>query len=148
MRRSKILVSIFILSVIGLHAVPVILDRGHSQILWPFLVWAMYKNSRPPGPITGWKTNVLAITENGATQPVTPELVGLSGSTLWRRYYNPWRTGDTTAPSSLIARLNRDRQEPFVELRLIREAYTVSDTGLIKADPLVFTYRLDPRRSR
>jgi hypothetical protein len=140
--RRKTLISVFILVVIGLHAVPVLLDRGREQITWPFLVWSMYKKARPPGPIKGWKTHVAAITASGDSHRVNPELVGLSGSATAELYLQPWMKGDSSAPRRLLLRLNRDRQTPFVQLRLARETYLVSDTGLVRDDPPVLTYRL------
>jgi hypothetical protein len=140
--RHKTLISVFILVIVGLHAVPVLLARGRDQVLWPFLVWSMYKNSRPPGPIKGWKTHVIATTARGDSQRVNPELVGLSGSATAELYLQPWIKGDSSAAGRLLLRLNRDRQDPFVQLRLARETYVVSDTGLIRDDPPVLTYRL------
>jgi hypothetical protein len=148
MLRSKTSISLFILVVIGLHAIPVLLDRGQRQITWPFLMWSMYKNSHPPGPIKGWKTTVVAVSAKGVVEPVTPGLVGLSGPTMGRMYFQPWNKGDSSAAERLIDRLNRGRQDPIVELRLIREMYTVSDTGLVRGDPPVLTYRRHPSKSR
>jgi hypothetical protein len=146
--RSKTLISVLILVVIGLHLVPVLLDRGQRQITWPFLMWSMYKDSHSPGPIRGWKTRVVAVSAKGVVEPVTPRLVGLSGSTLGRLYLQPWTRGDSSAAERLIVRLNQGRQDPIVELRLSREMYTVSDTGLVRGDPPVLTYRLHPSKSR
>ncbi len=140
--QRKTLISLFILLVIGLHAVPVLQDRGQRQILWPFLVWSMYKKSRPPGPIKGWKTHAVVTTASGDSQSVTKYLVGLSDFTIARMYWQPWMRGDTTAAERLLKRLNRDRQDPFIQLRVARETYWVSDTGLVRNDPPVLTYRL------
>ena len=148
MLQSKTFASIFILLAIGLHAVPVLLDRGQRQIAWPFLVWSMYKDARPAGPITGWKTRVTATTSSGKTELVNTDLVGLSGSTIGRMFIQPWGKGDTTAARRLLLRLNRGRAEPFVEIQMARETYMVSDTGLIRADPPVLTYQLSSQGSR
>lgn len=148
MRQSKTLVSVLILLAIGLHAAPVLLDRGHRQILWPFLVWSMYKDSRPPGPIKGWKTSVIGITARGVSERVTRPLVGLSGSAIGRMYIQPMARGDSSAARRLIARLNRQRQDPIVEIRLDRETYWVTDTGLVRKDAPTITYRVQPPVSR
>jgi hypothetical protein len=142
MSGRKTLISVFILLVVGLHAVPVLMARGRQQISWPFLTWSMYKSSRPPGPIKGWKTHVVAATASGDSQRVSPDLVGLSGSATAGIYLQPWMKGDSSAAERLLLRLNRGRQIPFVELRLARETYVVSDTGLVRDDPPVLTYRL------
>jgi hypothetical protein len=148
MLQSKTLISIFILLATGLHAVPVLLDRGQRQIAWPFLVWSMYKNSRPPGPVTGFKTRLYGVNTEGKVEEISPRVMGLSWSTMGRLYYNTWAKGDTTAPQRLIADLNRVRQDSIVEVRLSRELYMVSDTGLVRNDPPVLSYRLQPSKSR
>lgn len=148
MRQPKALISIFILLVLGLQVLPALLPRGQWRTTWPFLVWAMYKDSRPPGPIQGLRNRVTAITQNGKTKLVTPNVVGLSGPTIGRMYLQPLQRGDSTAAQRLIDRLNRKRKDPFVELRLESSTYTVTDTGIVKEDKPVVTYRVDPSRPR
>ena len=84
MPRRKTLVSIVILLVIGLQAVPV-LYRSERGTLWPFMQWAMYKNSRKPGPIDTHQRRILAITATGRSDTVTPRLLGLSITVLKQR---------------------------------------------------------------
>ena len=148
MLQSKTLISMFILLATGLHLLPVLLDRGQRQITWPFLVWSMYKNSRPPGPVIGFKTKMHGVNTEGKVDEIDPRVMGLSWSTMGRLYYNPWSKGDTIAPRRLIADLNRVRQDSIVEVRLSRELYMVSDTGLVRNDPPVLSYRLRPSDSR
>jgi hypothetical protein len=112
------------------------------MVTWPFLTWSMYKDARPAGPIKGFKTRVTAVTATGRTALVNTDLVGLSGSTVGRMFFQPWTRGDTTAPRLLLERLNRGHSEPFVQLQMARETYTVSDTGLVRGDPPLLTYRL------
>ena len=50
--QLKTRISLFILLIIGLHAVPVVFYQGERQTRWPFLAWAMYSQSYPAGPIT------------------------------------------------------------------------------------------------
>lgn len=141
MRQPKTVISIFILLVLGLQVLPAFLPRGQWQRTWPFLVWAMYKDSRPPGPIQALKTHVIVMTQNGKRILVTPNLVGLSGSTLGRMFVQPLRRGDLSAAQRLIDRLNRKREDPFVELRFESETYTVTDSGIVRKDNPVVTYR-------
>ena len=92
--RQK-LISIVILLVIGLHAVPVLYRRERGT-LWPFMQWAMYKNSRKAGPIDVHQRRILAITADGRRDTVTPYLLGLSVTVLKQRYLAPIATGDLT----------------------------------------------------
>jgi len=146
MPRRKTLVSIVILLVIGLHAVPV-LYRSERGTLWPFMQWAMYKNSLPPGPIDAHQRRILAITADGRSDTVTPHLLGLSITVLKERYLVPMAKGDLSPALELIARLNRHRNDPVVELRLEGETYTVTDTGVARTDDPVVTYRAVARDS-
>jgi hypothetical protein len=139
MPQRRTLISIVILLVIGLHAVP-ILYRRERGTLWPFMQWAMYKNSRKPGPIDTHQRRILAITADGRQDTVTPRLLGLSITVLKQRYLAPIATGDLSPAAELIARLNRHRSDPVVELRLEGETYTVTDTGIVRTDDPVVTY--------
>jgi len=147
MPQRKTLISIVILLVIGLHAVPV-LYRSQRGTLWPFMQWAMYKNSRRPGPIDVHQRRILAITSQGQTDTVTPHLLGLSITVLKQRYLSTIGTGDLSPAPELIERLNRHRDDPVVELRLEGETFTVTDTGIVRTDDPVVTYRADLSRSR
>ena len=42
---------------------------------------------------------------------------------------------------ALIRRLNRDRADPVVELRLVGETYTITDRGIVRTDDPVVVYR-------
>jgi hypothetical protein len=147
MPRRKTLVSIVILLVIGLQAVPV-LYRSERGTLWPFMQWAMYKNSRKPGPIDTHLRRILAITAVGRSDTVTPRLLGLSITVLQQRYLAPIAKGDLSSAPELIDRLNRHRDDPVVELRLEGETYTVTDTGIVRTDDPVVTYRSGPPEPR
>jgi hypothetical protein len=48
----------------------------------------------------------------------------------------------------LALRLNRQRQDPFVEFRLEVETYTATDTGIVKHSNPPITYRIAPAPSR
>jgi hypothetical protein len=147
MPRPKTLVSIVILLVIGLQAVPV-LYRSERGTLWPFMQWAMYKNSRKPGPIDTRLRRLVAITATGRSDTVTPRLLGLSITVLKQRYLAPIAKGDLSSAPELIDRLNRHRDDPVVELRLEGETYTVTDTGIVRTDDPVVTYRPGPPEPR
>jgi hypothetical protein len=147
MRQSKVWISIGILVVIGLHAVPV-LSAGLRKRTWPFLDWAMYKDSRAPGPIQVKKKRIFAVTQTGQKERVTPSLLGSTGYGLHALYEVPLLRNDSAAAQDLFRRLNLQRQDPFVELRVESETYTVSDTGVVKRDNPVITYRAAPPPSR
>jgi hypothetical protein len=147
MPRRKTLVSIVILLVIGLQAVPV-LYRSERGTLWPFMQWAMYKNSRKAGPIDTHLRHILAITATGRSDTVTPRLLGLSITVLKQRYLAPIAKGDLSSAPELIDRLNRHRDDPVVELRLEGETYTVTDSGIVRTDDPVVTYRSGPPEPR
>lgn len=147
MPRRKILISLVIFLVIGLHAVPV-LYRSERGTLWPFMQWAMYKNSRKPGPIDARQRRIIAVTAKGHGDTVTPHLLGLSITVLKQRYLIPIATGDLSPAPELIARLNRHRNDPVVELRVEGETYTITDTGIVRADDPVVTFRPSLPESR
>jgi len=147
MLKPKTLISVVIVLVIGLHAVPV-LYRKERGTFWPFMQWSMYKNSRQAGPIEVRQRRMLAITSKGAIDTVTPRLVGLSITVLQASYLKPIGSGDLSPVPELIQRLNRHRDDPVVELRLESEIYTVTDTGIARRDEPVVTYRADSPDSR
>lgn len=147
MPLRKTLISIVILFVIGLHAVPV-LYRSERGTVWPFMQWAMYKNSREAGPIDVRQRRLFAITSTGQRDTVTPHLLGLSITVLKNRYLVPISTGDLSPAPRLIERLNRHRDDPVVELRLEGETYTLTDSGIVRMDDPVVTYRAGIPASR
>jgi hypothetical protein len=143
MSRSKVWISIFILLVISLHAVPV-LSAGLRRKIWPFLEWGMYKGSRPPGPIRTVKKHIVGVTLQGKRQEVTPELLGSSHFAIQGLYELPMWRGDSAAAQKLFRRLNRQRGDPFVELRLESATYMVTDTGVARKDNPAITYHVTP----
>jgi hypothetical protein len=146
MRQPKLWVSIFIVVVVVLHAVPV-LSAGLRKRVWPFLDWAMYKDSREPGPIMTKKRRVIGVTMKGEKEPVTPYLLGSSPFAMQNLYVVPMLRNDSSAAQQLFKRLNLRREDPFVEFRLESETYTVTDTGVVKQVNPVITYRADPSPS-
>jgi hypothetical protein len=144
MPSRKTIVSIAILLALGLHAAPLALwsERG---TLWPFMRWAMYKNSRPPGPIFTHQRRILALRASGAADTVTPHHLGLSITVLKLRYLGPMGRGDSAAAADLMHYLNDGGPaDPVVELRVTGETYTVTDTGIARSDLPPLTYRPAP----
>lgn len=144
MRNSKVWISILILLVIGLHAVPVLSYQGHRQNRWPFLAWAMYAKSQPPGPIQTMNRRIIATTSKGERQEVTAHLLGVRRPVLRNNYIQTLWVGDSSAARHLFRQLNRGRDDPFVELRVEGERFTVTDTGVAKEALRGILYRVEP----
>ena len=72
--QLKTRISLFIVLIIALHAVPVLYERGR-QTRWPFLSWTMYAKSFPPGPIT-MATRRLVATSASGREEVTRSFSG------------------------------------------------------------------------
>ncbi len=140
MRQSKVWISIGILLLIALHAVPV-LSAPIRKRTWPVLDWTMYKDSRPAGPILVNKKRIIAVTAKGQEETVTPHLLGSSPFALQMLYERPMWKGDSSAAQQLVTRLNLQREDPVVEVRLESETYTVSDTGIVKQENPGIRYR-------
>jgi hypothetical protein len=149
MRPSKILISIAILLAIGLHLVPWLRrGPGARNIFWPFLTWTMYRDSRPPGPIKAVKRHIIGVTQKGQTEEITASLVGLGPPAMSKLYIRPLLAGDASAGQKLVDRINPGREDPFVAIRIEDETYTVTDTGLVREDSPVLTYRVEPSKQR
>ena len=148
MQPSKILISLLIILAVGLHAVPVLDNQGQRQTYWPFLKWSMYKDSRAPGPVQSQKRRIVGITAAGEKDTITWRILGLSRSTMGRMYIQPMMAGDSSVARGLFTRLNRDRRDPFVELHLEIETYTITDTGIVRRDNPAIVYRANSSESR
>jgi hypothetical protein len=142
MRKSKVWISIVILLILGLHALPVLSYQGHRQTRWPFLAWAMYAKSFPPGPIQTVKRRIVGRTFKGETTQLTGYLVGVPTPTLRNAYIKPLLAGDSTAARELLSRLNRDREDPFVEVWVEGEQHTLTDSGIVKENFRGTTFRV------
>jgi hypothetical protein len=145
----KTLISTAIIVAIGMHFVPY-LRRGPGQrnVFWPFLSWTMYRDSRPAGPIQAKKRRITGLTRSGQTEEVTAQLAGLGPPALSKLYVRPMMAGDSSALRRFLDRLNQNRRDPFVALRVEDETYTVTDTGLMKQQSPALTYRVDGSLSR
>jgi hypothetical protein len=144
MRQPKLWVSVLIVLAIGLHAVPAILRPGARQVTWPFLVWGMYKESRGPGPVTADRRRIVAVTASGSQRELEADVTGLSSPALGRDFVRPMMEGDSVAARRLFQRINAGRSDPFVELRVEIDRYTIADTGLVRNYTPIMAYRLDP----
>ena len=147
MRQSKHWISFFIVLVIALHAVPIV-SGSLRRKAWPFLEWGMYKGSRPPGQIKTVKRRIIGVTLSGQRHEVTPDFLGSSIYALRGLYQLPMAQGKSASARHLFNRLNVGRQDPFIELRLESETYTITDRGVVKRDNPPVTYQAAPQSSK
>jgi hypothetical protein len=130
MQSAKAWTSLWILLAVALHAVPILHNERQNQTTWPWLKWAMYKDSRPAGPVVGERRRLWGVTESGRQVRIDEDSAGLSRFVVNRAFIVPWLRGDTTAASRLFAHLNQRRADPLGKIRLSIETYTVTDTGM------------------
>jgi hypothetical protein len=143
MDRRKLGISLVIVVVLGLHAAPVLFYQGRRQTMWPFLTWAMYKNSRPAGPIEARRTHILAITATGKTERVSSGFSGLPLPALREMYVEGLRHQDSAVAQQLLRRLNLHRKDPVVELRVVGQTYRLTPQGVVIRENPVLSFRLD-----
>jgi hypothetical protein len=145
MQGPKLYISIAILLVIGLHALPVLQElRGTRQTFWPVMAWGMYRQSHDPKrPIQASLNRIIAFTAAGEALPIGPPEAGLGYFAFSRFYLGPMSTGDASAARGLAERINPHQQEPIIELRVESGTYMVTDTGLVKDNSRLATYRID-----
>jgi len=122
-------VSLFIIVVLALHTLPVLSYQGVRQTRWPFLVWAMYARSYPPGPIEVVLRELVAISSDGPRE-VTHRDVGLSKPAFKNNYLAPLTHGDTNAGRWLIDRLNRVGPDSVTQVRIETVRYRLVDSGV------------------
>jgi hypothetical protein len=144
---SRTRISLFILLIIGLHAVPVLSYQGERQTRWPFLAWTMYARSFPRGPMVVVTGRLLATSASGKEEEITPQLVGLPTPGYRQTYLAPLLRGDSTPVDGLIQRLNRERHDPVVQLRLEGERLILADTGVVREALPALTFRAHPSGS-
>jgi hypothetical protein len=138
---NQVLISLFIVSIIGLHAVPLVLHKGRSQTSWPFLMWSMYKDSRSAGPIEARDTRLIGVTSSGSTEFLTAFQIGLPRPTVRELYLKRMLASDSAAAQRLFDRLNANRPEPFVEIRVMSIIYGLTDSGIVHRNNPVLTFR-------
>jgi hypothetical protein len=141
--QHKVLLSLFILLVIGLHGLPLVFRKGPSQMSWPFLLWTMYKDSRPSGPIEARETRLMGVTSAGNPQVLTIDILGLPKPTIQKLYIKRMRAGDSSAAQQLFRRINAHSPEPFVEIRIESIMYRLTDSGVVVGENPVLTFRAD-----
>lgn len=126
----KTRISLFILLVLGLHVLPVVSYQGVRQTRWPFLTWAMYARSYPPGMIDMVTRKLIAISPRGMQREVSYRDVGLSLPAFNNNYLESFARGDSAAAEWLIDRLNRVGSDSVTELRLGVIRYRLTDSGV------------------
>jgi hypothetical protein len=141
--QQKVLVSFLILLVVGLHAIPVMFRKGRNQGSWPFLMWSMYKDSRSAGPIEARETRIIGLTSTGATELLTPHLIGLPRATVRELYLKKMMASDSSAARQLFSRVNANRKEPVVEIRIVSNTIALTDSGIVRRIKPVLTFRAD-----
>jgi hypothetical protein len=141
-------ISLFILLLLGLHALPVLSYQGYRQTRWPILAWAMYARSIPAGPIEVTMRTIIQTTADGRHQEVSEKYVGLSGPTFRNMFLVPLANGDSSAARALLARIAARQTEPVVELRLETTRYRLVDTGVVRITSPAMIYPASPSPSR
>jgi hypothetical protein len=131
LRKPKTWISIAILTVIGLHALPVVSYQGYRQTRWPILAWAMYAKSYPPGPVQTDRRRLVAMTVGGQRIPITSAMAGVPLPSMGKAFIRPLLQGDSATAQELFRRLNRTRTDPVTEIQVEVELFAVSDTGLV-----------------
>lgn len=148
MHPRKLAISIVILLIIGLHAVPVLSYQGNRQDRWPILAWAMYARALPPGPIETTLRQIVGVTRQGRQEQLDGRALGLSQTAIRRLYLQPMWLGDSSAARQLLQRVNRGRHDPLVEVRVEGQKYTLS-SGVVREEKLpVVAYRMASGVSR
>jgi hypothetical protein len=144
--KNKAAISIFILLVIALHALPAVSYQGVRQTRWPFLAWAMYAKSYPPGPIEVIDRRVFALSVDGKRREVTPWLVGLSGPAFRDAYLLPLENGDSATARRLVNVVGRYDRDSTAQLRLETTQYRLVDTGVVVDRAPAVTFPTVPQR--
>jgi hypothetical protein len=148
MLQTKVWTSILILLALGLHALPVLSYEGNRQARWPILAWAMYAKAIPPGPIEMKRRRIVGVTSDGEKELITPRLAGVSRTALLTQYLKPMWLGDSAAAQRLLSRVNRDRQDLFVEIRIEGEKYSLVGDSVLREEFPATIYKLNPSDSR
>jgi hypothetical protein len=137
-------ISAFILLILALHALPVLSYQRNRQTRWPFLTWTMYAKSYPPGPIESVKRKVMARTASGRTDELTARIIGMRGPALGTWFVRPMWAGDSAAARELLDRVNRGRQDPYIEIWIEGQRYTLLESGIAEQDIRGPVFRFGP----
>jgi hypothetical protein len=148
MRQPKTWISVAIITVIALHALPVVSYQGYRQTRWPILAWAMYAKSYPPGPVQTDRRRLVAVTAGGERIPITAPLAGVPVPAMGKAFIRPLMQGDSATAQQLFRRLNRTRTDPVTEIRVEVELFAVTDTGVVTRKLPPVTYHAAPEPTR
>ncbi len=148
LRQPKTWISIAILTVIALHALPVVSYQGYRQTRWPILAWAMYAKSYPAGPVQTDRRRLVAVTAAGERIPISPAMAGVPLPAMGKAFIRPLLKGDSATAQVLFGRLNRNRTDPVTEIQVDVELFAVSDTGLVTRKLSPVTYHAAPAPTR
>lgn len=144
-REPKTWISLAILTVIALHAVPILSYQGYRQTRWPILAWAMYAKSYPPGPVQTERRHLIGVTRGGRRLEITAWRAGVPLPAMGKAFVRPLMQGDSARATELFRRLNQSQPDPVIEIRVEQERYAVSDTGLVtEALPVISYYAAPP----
>jgi hypothetical protein len=126
-RRRRI--SVFILAILGLQAVPVAREFiGARETLWPFLSWGMFRHASYP-PVEATRQRILATTADG-TRRVWPEDSGFDPFAFRRYYQIPIAEGDSAAARDLARRLTGRWRVAVREIVVEESVFTLGEDGL------------------
>lgn len=125
-------VSLLILLLLGLHAIPVLSYQGYRQTRWPILTWAMYARSYPAGPIQLTIRRVDQVTRSGQRFEVTAGDIGLANPTFSKMFMVPLAGGDSAVARDLMRRLNAVQADSVARLEVELIRYELADTGVVR----------------
>jgi hypothetical protein len=145
--RYRTAVSAAVVLAVALHAGPV-LHRPTMKRQWPFMVWAMYKDSRPPGPISANQRHIMGTTAAGERAEITEPMLGLAGAAIMRLYGKAMWAGDSATAARFFELVNRTRTDPFVEVRMEGENFLLTDSGLVERKIPTVTFHAAPPAAR
>jgi hypothetical protein len=126
--RGRRWISVFILTILGLHVVPVARElTGARETLWPFLTWGMFRHSSGP-PVRAIRLRLFAVTMDG------DRLVEASDTGLdrfgFRRYYQwPIAGRDSAAVQDLAQRLSLRWRNPVQAIVVEETTYELAGDG-------------------
>jgi hypothetical protein len=127
---AKTRISLFLLLVLGLHALPVLSYQGARQTRWPILTWAMYARSYPAGPIEIVTRELIMVPRSGPSRAISQYDVGLTWPAFNNNYLAPLSRGDSAAARWLIDRLNTTGPDSVAELRLQTIRHRLVEPGV------------------
>jgi hypothetical protein len=147
MRQPKLYISILIMLVIGLHAIPVLFhfQGKRKDRIWPIMGWSMYSRSFDAArPIRTVTSRIVGVTATGEEVEMKWSHSGLGFWAFHELYVEPMWAGEASAAQGLAERVNRSREKPIIAFRLYKEIFTLTDTGILteKAAEPVMTYRV------